>query len=94
MLGRSVALFASCGKLATPCLTRTPKSSRQALVPMMKMLSMRHVGHCIHPELQLSRIAQPESEQNCSTYRAYPSVLQQEITPLLNGLHGAANRST
>src|ERR1700730_14872798 len=40
-LGRAVTLFASCGKLAAPCLTRAPKPSCQALVPIVKMFSMR-----------------------------------------------------
>jgi hypothetical protein len=41
VLGRSVTLFASCAKLAAPCLTSAPKPSRQAPVPMVKMLAMR-----------------------------------------------------
>jgi hypothetical protein len=35
-----------------------------------------------HPDLQRTRIAQLESEQNCSADTAYSSVPQQEVTPL------------
>jgi hypothetical protein len=152
MLGRTVTLFASCGKLAAPYLTSASKPSRQALVPLVKMLPMRHDCHGLHylagfaclrakldnlsalpsprefqgfpedrrhvkldhlchnhpffslqtfadgprqpyhirTELQPTRIAQPESEQNCSLDPAYSSVPQQEVTLLLNGLQRTA----
>jgi len=50
---------------------------------------LRHPCH-IRTELQRTRIAQPESEQNCSIDTAYSSVLPQEGTLLLNGLHRTA----
>jgi hypothetical protein len=135
VLGRSVTLFASCGKLAAPSLTSAPKPSGQALVPMVRMLSTRpdchrlhylrrfpcspakldnlcrlvlrsalqgfpenrrfvklnHFRHsslhhacqslmdglqqadAIHTQDQGTQFAQPESEQNCSTDRAFSS---------------------
>ena len=48
VLGRAVTLFASCVELATPRLTRAPEPSRQALVPMVKMLSMRRDHQGLH----------------------------------------------
>jgi hypothetical protein len=45
VLGRTVTRFASYGKLAAPYLTSASKPSRQALVPMVKMLPMRHDCH-------------------------------------------------
>jgi len=61
-----------------PCLPRQTHSAMPhkrtgtlpPSVPVVKMLSMRCECHYIHPELQPSRIAQPESDQNCSTDRA------------------------
>jgi hypothetical protein len=41
LLGSNVAIFASFGKLTAPHFARTAKTTRQALVPMMKMLLMR-----------------------------------------------------
>jgi hypothetical protein len=48
VLGGAVTLFATCRKLAAPCLTSAPKPSRQALVPTMKMFSMRRDCHRLH----------------------------------------------
>ena len=72
-LGRTVTLFASCGKLAAPSLTRAPKPSCQALVPMVKMLPMRHDCHgphylagfaCLRAELDnLSALPSPREFQ-------------------------------
>jgi hypothetical protein len=79
VLSRTVALFAFLGKFAAPSFTSAPKSSRQALVPTVKMLPTRRNCHGLHylsrillfiPLLQRSGIAQPKSEQNCSPDRA------------------------
>jgi len=48
VLGRSVTLVASCGKLAAPGLAGAPKPSRQALVPMVKVLAMRLDCYGLH----------------------------------------------
>ena len=41
LLGSTVAIFASLGKLTAPHFARAAKTARQALVPVVKMLSMR-----------------------------------------------------
>jgi hypothetical protein len=43
-----LTLFAFCTKLAAPSLASAPKSSRQALVPLVRMLSMRRDCHGLH----------------------------------------------
>jgi hypothetical protein len=45
LLGSTVAILASLGKLATPHFASAPKPSRQALVPMVKMFPMRRDCH-------------------------------------------------
>ncbi len=50
LLGSTVASFASLGKLTAPHFTRAAKTARQALVPVVKMLSTRleYQGlHCL-----------------------------------------------
>src|SRR5580700_9517987 len=63
LLGRTVALFAFFGELATPRLTTAPKTAGQALEPVVKMLSTRR--ECARPHLA-SRSARPHS--CCSTH--------------------------
>jgi hypothetical protein len=48
VLGRTVTLLGSCCKRAAPSLACASKPSRQALVPMMKMLSVRGDCHGFH----------------------------------------------
>jgi hypothetical protein len=48
LLGSTVAIFASLGKLTAPDFAHTAKTARQALVPVVKMLSMRGDCHGLH----------------------------------------------
>jgi hypothetical protein len=48
LLGSTVAIFTSLGKLTAPHFARAAKTARQALVPVVKMLPMRHEYQGLH----------------------------------------------
>jgi hypothetical protein len=48
LLGSTVAIFASLGKLTAPHFAHAAKPARQALVPVVKMLPTRHEYHGLH----------------------------------------------
>ena len=48
LLGSTVAIFASLGKLTAPHFAHAAKPARQALVPVVKMLPMRHEYQGLH----------------------------------------------